>query len=296
MVSSPVRIMGAAFQVAVLSAILFVTCCSDGSDAAESGDCGKNGNNLTWTYDSDSGVLTITGSGEMRDYEDSGVRPWSDCTSVSLSDGITRIGDYAFHDCSSLASVTIPSSVTSIGNSAFYYCTSLTSIDIPSSVTSIGDNAFHGCTSLATVTVACNSPLNIEKGSTGNGYVAYYATEVVMPHRLTDICTWDGTAACSVRVFCQDCDYLAGIEHPEVKSKVKIPPTETEMGTTEYYVSGTVEGYDYYSSKDVQDIPVVVPGEDPEDDSIVLYAVVGAVAVIALAGAALFLMHRPGKE
>jgi hypothetical protein len=149
-------------------------------------------------------------------------------------------------------------------------------------VTSIGDYAFQGCTSLATVTVACNSPLNIEKGSTDNGYVAYYATEVVQ-HHLTDICTWDGTAACSVRVFCQDCDYLAGIENPEVKSKVKIPPTETEMGTTEYYVSGTVEGYDYYSSKDVQDIPATGGGSGDDggnENHVLLYAAVAAIAVI----------------
>ena len=46
-------------------------------------------------------------------------------------------------------------------------------------------------------------------------------------------------------------------------SKVKIPPTETEMGTTEYSVSGTYDGFAYSDTKDVQDIPAT--GGDPYD-------------------------------
>ena len=51
---------------------------------------------------------------------------------------VTRIGDAAFQNCTSLESVTIPESVTSIGNYAFNYCTYLTSVTIPEGVTSIG--------------------------------------------------------------------------------------------------------------------------------------------------------------
>ena len=50
---------------------------------------------------------------------------------------VTRIGNWAFRDCSRLASVTIPNSVTSIGDRAFQYCGSLTSVTIGNSVTSI---------------------------------------------------------------------------------------------------------------------------------------------------------------
>ena len=64
---------------------------------------------------------------------------------------VTKIGNSAFLNCSSLTSITIPSSVTSIGNSAFWDCSSLTSITIPSSVTSIGWGAFRGCRSLTSV-------------------------------------------------------------------------------------------------------------------------------------------------
>ena len=55
---------------------------------------------------------------------------------------VTRVGEYAFYDCSSLKSITLPESVTSIGDAAFLYCSSLKSITIPEGVTSIGGGAF----------------------------------------------------------------------------------------------------------------------------------------------------------
>ena len=123
-----------------------------------SGTCGAegDGSNLTWTLDSE-GVLTISGSGGMHDYDGPSSPPWyrsrSMVKSAVIADGVTSIGEWAFFGCGSLTSVTIPNSVTSIGRYAFYYCTSLTSVTIPDSVTSIGWLAFNGCTSLTSVTI-----------------------------------------------------------------------------------------------------------------------------------------------
>ena len=94
-------------------------------------------------------------------------------TSIKLGDKITSIGNSKFQNCANLTSVTIPNSVTSIGSSAFSGCTGLTIITIPNSVTSIGNSAFYGCTGLKEV--INKSELNITKGYTTNGYVAYYA-------------------------------------------------------------------------------------------------------------------------
>ena len=74
-------------------------------------------------------------------------------TEVIIGDGVTAIGDYAFHDCGSLTSVTIGNSVTTIGDSAFYNCDSLTSVTIPDSVTTIGNSAFYYCSSLTSITI-----------------------------------------------------------------------------------------------------------------------------------------------
>ena len=139
---------------------------------------GKCGDNVTYSLDTSTGVLTISGTGKMTDYSyqsspfcndtkikvvtiDYGVtsigkNAFEGCaslTSITILNSVTSIGDDAFYNCTSLTSVTIPDSVTSIGNSAFYCCRSLTSVTIPDSVTSIGDSAFNDCRSLTSVTI-----------------------------------------------------------------------------------------------------------------------------------------------
>ena len=73
--------------------------------------------------------------------------------SVSISDSVTSIDDYAFEDCSSLTGITIPNSVTSIGYGAFIGCSGLTSIRIPGGITSIDIGLFYDCINLASFTV-----------------------------------------------------------------------------------------------------------------------------------------------
>ena len=76
---------------------------------------------------------------------------------ISFDGPITTIGNEAFYRCSSLTSVTIGNGITSIGEYAFYGC-SLTSVTIPDSVTSIGNEAFYGCTRLTSVYCKATTP------------------------------------------------------------------------------------------------------------------------------------------
>ena len=129
---------------------------ADDGDMIASGECGKNGDNLTWVLTED-GTLTISGSGEMENYTDSSVTPWysnrTKILSAVVEPGVESVGNYAFYSCLKLASVSLPGGVKSIGESAFQDCAKLTAVEIPEGVTSIGSSAFDGCSSLTSVTI-----------------------------------------------------------------------------------------------------------------------------------------------
>ncbi|MFQ9104537.1 MAG: leucine-rich repeat protein [Oscillospiraceae bacterium] len=129
---------------------------ADNGDVIASGECGKNGDNLTWVLTGD-GTLTISGSGEMENYTDSSVAPWysnrTKILSAVVEPGVESVGNYAFYSCLKLASVSLPGGVKSIGESAFQDCAKLTAVEIPEGVTSIGSSAFSGCSGLTSVTI-----------------------------------------------------------------------------------------------------------------------------------------------
>lgn len=97
-----------------------------------SGNCGENGDNVTWKIDYTTGTLTISGTGNMNNWADTDSVPWypvkESIKSVVISDGVTSIGDSAFNGYSGITGITIPGTVTSIGNLAFSGCTSLTEV------------------------------------------------------------------------------------------------------------------------------------------------------------------------
>jgi hypothetical protein len=112
-----------------------------------SGECGDN---VSWSYNTSTGTLTISGTGGMYSYgySNSPFCKNANIKTVIIEDGITDIGNYAFCDCSSLNNVKLPNTVTYIGRVAFSGCETLTNITIPNTVTEIGDSAFSGCSSL----------------------------------------------------------------------------------------------------------------------------------------------------
>ena len=126
------------------------------SDAqTRSGVCGANGDNLTWTLDAETGVLTIEGSGRMKNYSYNSPAPWDADTvkRVVLPGGLTSVGDMAFLFCSSLTEIPIPESVTYIGREAFRSCGALVRLELPAGLTDIGQAAFSGCFRLKELTI-----------------------------------------------------------------------------------------------------------------------------------------------
>ncbi len=70
-----------------------------------------------------------------------------------MPDGVTSIGQEAFHNCSGLTNVTIGVGVKSIGHGAFSSCSGLTRVSIPNAVTVIDSFAFSRCSGLTSVTI-----------------------------------------------------------------------------------------------------------------------------------------------
>ena len=173
------------------SASCVVTVTGDGLRGA----CGEN---VTWALDLDTGRMTISGTGKMSNYEvknsngtTTDKRPWSKFTQkvlkVTVAEGVTTIGDYAFYGFHKVAEITIPSSLTTIGKYSFYscylmdeiklserlieigewafaYCSSLVEVIQPSTVTNVGASAFLGCKALKSISLSSNLR-NIQKNT-----------------------------------------------------------------------------------------------------------------------------------
>lgn len=109
---------------------------------------GQCGDQITWTLNKN-GELIISGTGEMTSFTSGTVVPWyeyrSMITSVSVSEGITSIGNHAFYGLSMVTIVSLPSTLTYIGEWAFYQWQSITEFELPDGITEIGEYAFNSC-------------------------------------------------------------------------------------------------------------------------------------------------------
>ncbi len=175
-----------------------------------SGTCGDN---LTWTFDDSTGTLTISGMGEMEDYQRHMAVPlysippwesyWNNIISIVIDEGITYIGEETFVGYANLTSITIPDSVTAIGGKAFYDCTSLTSITLPDSVTEFSSNVFYN-------TAYYNDESNWENG------VLYIDNHLIKCKQdFSGSCVIkDGTKTIAMYAF-KDCTSLTSITIPD---------------------------------------------------------------------------------
>ncbi len=218
-------------KLLLLSAViaLLVVCFTFGASAlAESGSLGGN---ITYTYDSATGEVVISGKGGMKDYLSS-TSPLNsiDIKKVKIENGVTRIGDNLFRFCENLVSVEIPDSVTSIGGYAFYNCTKLESIATGNGVTLIGSYAFDNCTNLSKVTIG-NSVKYINE-------CAFYRCE-----RVTEFILPDSVESIGYSAF----GHCKGI------TSIKIPKNVTNLNVYAFYFCTNLkqftvdENNEYYS-------------------------------------------------
>lgn len=119
--------------------------------------------NITWSFNTETKVLTFEGEGAIPDYNeyitDGEITlkyPWKDVeyTKIVFGPDITGIGNYAFCYSSSLQSVEIPETVAVLGEGIFMGCSALESVTLPSSVNRVTDNMFANCKKLKNVTLS----------------------------------------------------------------------------------------------------------------------------------------------
>ena len=139
--------------VLIFSAVLLVFTSFPYATLAEdeltTGSCGDN---ATYSFDTTTGTLTISGTGEVKGNFDISIK--NNVKSVLIEDGITSLDGYSFTAFVNMQSVVFPDSLISIGFAAFRGATGLTEINIPKNVNSIGNLAFSMSSHLEKITVA----------------------------------------------------------------------------------------------------------------------------------------------
>ena len=149
---------------------------------------GELGDNVTYEFDSSTGVVTISGTGDIDDYTgiDSPFAGSTKITSIVIEEGVTEIGDYTFAGCTNLESVVIPSTVTRVGEGAFEDCSSLTTITVPAGAT-YGEDAFNGCTSLESVEFSSGEIASKEESDHNAPWYQPSVKEIVITPGVTKI-------------------------------------------------------------------------------------------------------------
>lgn len=153
-------------------------------------------------------------------------------TSISIPEGVKRIGQYAFYECDNLRTIVLPESlidldeyvfygcdnlkeikflepsgISAIGKNTFYYCTGLQSVIIPEGVTSIDEFAFYGCTSLVSIIL----PESLQTIGESAFNACNNLSSIYIPQNVIDI---GGYAF-------YDCDTLERVEFAD-ESKIKV--------------------------------------------------------------------------
>ncbi len=198
---------------------------------AEAGVNGKCGDNVKWSLN-DNGKMTISGKGEMADYEFDTDVPWhskrAKIKKVVIKSGVTKISANAFVNCKNLTSLTTPDTITSFHWTSFdspninylfvgndyvfsnlnmYGYTKLKTLVLGDGVTTVPEHMFNGNSSLVSVTIGngvkdiggyafCNcinlTTVKIGKNVKKIGDAAFYECKKIKKVYIEDLAAWCG--------------------------------------------------------------------------------------------------------
>ena len=160
-----------------------------------SGHCGDR---PTWSLDTSTGELVISGTGSMTNYSYSSRVPWysyrSSIKKVTIGNGVTSIGNHAFDDCKGITELTMPIS-------AYLYNSY---------------NTFYGCENIEKITLTKgNGTVRNYAGSLDYSNVYYqYTPWYTSRYKLKELIIEDGVTGIGDYTFF-DCAYLRNITLPD---------------------------------------------------------------------------------
>lgn len=205
-------------------------------------ECGEG---IFWSYDE--GVLTITGDGEMDDFEEGA--PWAvykdEMTELVIEGELTYIGANAFRDHDALETVDFGEALYEIGTEAFASCDALVSIELPASFKVFGEGSFMSCEKLEEIHCAGKFP-SFRQNCLWATYVNIYYP-VDRPWNVENIQQLEEAFKGRVEFLAEDgTDHYVPTEAPtepeetvpettvpETEAPETVAPTETEPPVTE---------------------------------------------------------------
>lgn len=128
------RIFRALLIMLVLLISMYAASLQVSASVMPSGGCGDYGDNVTYTFDSKTGLLKLSGSGYMDSHSDdefyfSPFHGESSISEIVIGSGIENVGRCMFSACKGVTAVTIPKTVKSIEYAAFRSCTGLQKVN-----------------------------------------------------------------------------------------------------------------------------------------------------------------------
>ena len=130
---------------------------------------GSIANGVSWSFDEDTGTLSISGNSDIQNFISDKETPWykyrSRIVKLEIADGIKSIGEYAFSGLNKIKYIKVPDSVNTINEYAFNGCDSVEKIEIP----------FVGSSRTAYETE--DAVLGYIFGKTNDGTTQYYKTD-----------------------------------------------------------------------------------------------------------------------
>ena len=128
--------------------------------ASAASETGRLGSSDVYFELTDDGTLRLYGRGATPDYpHEAYSSPFYDYPfeRVVVEDGITKLGNCLFAECSGFEEISLPQSLLAVGDVTFGACSSLKEITFPARTKTFGFAEFISCSSLKKITFEANS-------------------------------------------------------------------------------------------------------------------------------------------